>query len=158
MKTKVFTLTMLLMMMLPAAFVAAEPVGDIEVEGTLDIRGPVLGLDIFKTVAGDSGSAVASGPITTINIVGGTGVVTSVSGTTLTISVGAYDSGGVARLGHAGGQEVYGGTGEGENLVLGSTINATKGAVIVGTALNPLLTVDETTLETTITGGTLIIQ
>ncbi len=124
---------------------------------TIDVNPANFGLDIIKTVAGDSGSAVASGQISTINIVGGAGVVTSVSGTTLTISVGAYDSGGVARLGHAGGQDVYGGTAASENLVLGSTINATKGSVIVGTELNPIVEVDETTGEAVITGA-LIIQ
>ncbi len=155
-KSNIFTVTIALCLLL-AASVAAEPVGDLEVEGTLDIRGPVVGLDIFKSVAGDSGSAMASGPITTITIVGGTGVVTSVTGTTLTISVGAYDSGGVARLGHAGGQEIYGGTADGEDLVLGSTISPVKGAIILGTALNPLLKVDETTAETVVTGA-LIIQ
>ncbi len=124
---------------------------------TVDVNPANFGLGIFKTVAGDSGSSVAVDQISTINIVGGTGVVTSVSGTTLTISVGAYDSGGVARLGHSGGQEVYGGTGDGENLVLGSTINATKGSVIVGTELNPIVEVDETTGEAVITGA-LIIQ
>lgn len=157
-KRNVFTVTVsMALCLLLAASVAAEPVGDMEVEGTLDIRGPVLGLGIFKTVAGDTGSAIASGPISTINIVGGVGVVTSVSGTTLTISVGAYDSGGVARLGHSGGQSVYGGTADNEDLILGSTISPAKGAVIVGTALNPLLKVDETTAETVVTGA-LIIQ
>jgi len=155
MKNNVFTITITLLLLV-AASVAAEPVGDMEVEGTLDVRGPVLGLGIFNTVAGDTGSASAPGSITTINIIGGAGVVTSVTGTTLTISVGAYDSGGVARLGHGGGQEVYGGTGDTDNLVLGSTISPAKGSVIIGTAANPLLKVDEVTGETTI--DSLIIQ
>ncbi len=124
---------------------------------TIDVNPDNLGLDIIKTVNSNSGSVSASGQISTITIVGGTGVVTSVSGTTLTISVGAYDSGGVARLGHAGGQEIYGGTAAGEEIVIGSTTDSTKGKVKIGTALNPLLQVDEVTGETLVTGA-LIIQ
>ncbi len=140
------------LLLLVAASVAAEPVGDIEVEGTLDIRGPVLGLGIFNTIAGDSGSITASGPITTIEIIGGPGVLTSVVDGKLTITVGAWGSGGVPRLGHAGGQEVYGGTGDNEDLILGSTINSGKGSIILGTAANPLIKVNEATAKTVLTG------
>ncbi len=113
--------------------------------------------NIFETVAGNSGTVTASTPITTINIVGASGVTTAITGSTLTITVDAYVAGAFVRPGHAGGQIAYGGTGAGDDCEIYSTSNAGKGSILIGQDTDSGVEVNEATGETVIT-GTLIIK
>lgn len=112
--------------------------------------------DLFETIVGNTGSVTATSPITTISIIGASGVTTAIVGTTLTITVDPYVIGALVRPGHSGGQLAYGGVGASDDLEFYSTSNTTKGSIYLGQDADSGVEVNEVTGETVITGALII--
>lgn len=103
------------------------------------------GFNSFKTISGDSGSTTANSVTDTLNIVGGTGISTAVSGDTLTITNTGSGAGG-------GGQNIwYVVAGDSGSVVPNSTTDQLN--IVGGTDITTSVANDTVTINYTGSGG-----